>query len=299
MQTRTLKIITPENIPLELELAGLGLRFGALFIDLLVLGTFFIVLWFFGAILIGILQTVGQSDVAIAALVIASFVCLFGYFILFEALWNGQTPGKRYLGLRVIQDTGFPVTFFQVANRNLVRIADLLPGFFGVGAIAVFCHQQHKRLGDVVAGTVVIKERSASVLSHGPLGPPRTQAAYLANARLATNVTDPRTVLTEPELNLMRRFALRRWEMDPQDAEQFAYRLLGPMVGKLNLRFVPGQPPRYADIISVIIRIVDGIEENEWLAIRRDPPKASTAAAPPPVAPAVRVAAVPPVRGGS
>lgn len=299
MQTRTLKIITPENIPLELELAGLGLRFGALFIDLFILGTFFIVLWFFGLILYGVLQTVGQGDFAMAALIVASFICLFGYFILFEALWNGQTPGKRFLGLRVIQDTGFPVTFFQVANRNLVRLADLLPGFFGVGAISVFCHLQHKRLGDIVAGTVVIKERSATVLRNGPLGPPRTQQAYLANARLATNVTDPRTVLTEPELNLMRRFALRRWEMDPQDAEQFAYCLLGPMVGKLNLRFVPGQPPRYADIISVIIRIVDGIEESEWRAIRREAPKVATAAPAPPVAPAAPLSGPPPVRGGS
>ena len=270
MASRTLRIITPENIPLELELAGLGLRFGALLIDLVILTTFLILLWTLGVFLIALMQAVGQGDFATGLLVFTSFLCLFGYFILFEALWNGQTPGKRFLGLRVIQDSGFPVTFFSVANRNLIRIADFLPGFFGVGAVSVFCNPQYKRLGDLVAGTVVIKERSAAVLSNGPLGPPRREQDYLANARLASNVTDPRTVLSEVELELMRRFSLRRWEMEYVDAERFAARLLAPMVAKLNLRFVPGQPPRYADIISVIVRIVDGIEEAEWRAIRRD-----------------------------
>lgn len=270
MALRKLRIITPENIPLELELAGLGLRFGALLIDLVVLSTFLILLWTLGAVLIALMQAVGQADFAVGLLIFTSFLCLFGYFILFEALWNGQTPGKRFMGLRVIQDSGFPVTFFSVANRNLIRIADFLPGFFGIGALSVFCSSQYKRLGDIVAGTVVIKERSASLLSQGPLGPPRREQDYLASARLASNVTDPRTVLSEAELDLMRRFALRRWQMEYADAEHFAARLLTPMIAKLNLRFVPGQPPRYADIISVIVRMVDGIEEAEWRAIRKD-----------------------------
>ena len=271
MSSRTLRIITPENIPLELELAGLGIRFGALLLDLILLSTFFIFLWMGGAVLIVFMKSVGQEDFATGLLIFTSFLCLFGYFILFEALWNGQTPGKRFFGLRVIQDTGFPVTFFSVANRNLIRIADFLPGFFGVGALSVFCNRQYKRLGDIVAGTVVIKERSAALLSQGPLGPPRHNQDYLTSTHLASNVIDPRTVLSEVELDLMRRFALRRWEMESVDAERFAARLLGPMTAKLNLRFVPGQPPRYADIVSVIVRIVDGIEDAEWRALHTEP----------------------------
>ena len=78
---------------------------------------------------------------------------------LFETIWNGQTPGKRAFGLRVVRDGGYPITFYASAIRNLIRIADFLPFGFAAGALTIFLQSEYKRLGDLVAGTIVIKER--------------------------------------------------------------------------------------------------------------------------------------------
>lgn len=98
----------------------------------------------------------GYAD---AAFGLAVFSVLSGYWILFEFFGRGVTPGKRVLGLRVIGDRGLPLTLGQVVLRNLVRFVDLLPGPGTVAALTMVAHPQHKRLGDLVAGTLVIRER--------------------------------------------------------------------------------------------------------------------------------------------
>lgn len=255
---RELKVLTPENVPLHLELAGLGTRFAALFIDLAILVSGLVVIAVAGIAMITTLSTVGMEDAATAVVVLTVFVVFFGYFIFFETFWNGQTPGKRMLGLRVVGDGGFPITVFSAATRNLIRIVDFLPGFFGVGAIAVFVNAEHKRLGDLAAGTVVIRERSSEQLKYGPEGQPSPGALRLDSLTLLPEVRDPAEVLTGPELALMRRFTLQRWRMRPDDAERFAYRLIAPMAGRLNIPFPPGAPPPcYADLVTVLVREAD------------------------------------------
>jgi uncharacterized RDD family membrane protein YckC len=260
---RTATIITPENIPLELELAGLGTRFGALMIDLLC----FCVLLLAYLIAASSLGLLLGGEVAKVLTYLGMFVIVFGYFIFFEVFWNGQTPGKRALGLRVIRDGGYPITLYASATRNLIRFADFLPiGIpFLPGATSVFFHAQYKRLGDMVAGTLVVKEPQPTQFY--------AQRQYLqaqeqfAKGSLGEQANNPLDVLTPTEQEIFRRFAQRRWEMNPNDAERLAYRLIAPRVMRLQLQFQPGVPPRYADLLCTIVALTDKTAKERGLDI--------------------------------
>ncbi len=156
-----LQIDTPEQIALELPLAGIGSRFLALVIDTLIQ----FIIYFVGIIVIA-LATLGSfainwvpASIAPAFFVILVFCVYWGYFALFEIFWKGQTPGKRYAGIRVMKESGRPINAFEAITRNLMRAVDSLPGFYGVGLLTMFLNKQSRRLGDFVAGTIVVHEK--------------------------------------------------------------------------------------------------------------------------------------------
>src|SRR5277367_1415113 len=101
-----------------------------------------------------------------AFIVLAYFVVYFGYFAIFEVLWNGQTPGKKKEGLRVIKDSGRPISPAEAIGRNLMRIVDQLPFLYALGICSVLLSRQNKRLGDFVAGTIVVHEKSLRSEEH-------------------------------------------------------------------------------------------------------------------------------------
>src|SRR5205809_1028494 len=97
-----------------------------------------------------------------AVLIIVVFLIINGYFAIFEWLWSGQTPGKRWLKLRVIREDGRPISFFEAMIRNLIRVIDfMVPPFYSVGLVSVFSTARDQRVGDLVAGTVVVRERES------------------------------------------------------------------------------------------------------------------------------------------
>ena len=156
---RRLAIETPEHLVLELELAGVGSRIAAAACDAVLLGVLYVGL---GLALVALAtgrETPGPWSTLVAVLaLLALFLLFWGYFLLFEALNHGRTPGKQLMGIRVVMDTGHPITFAAAAVRNLIRVVDALP--FGlVGLAFVLFHPQNKRLGDIVAGTVVAHDR--------------------------------------------------------------------------------------------------------------------------------------------
>src|SRR5438876_472067 len=156
---RRLAIETPEHLVLELELAGVGSRIAAAACDAVLLGVLYVAL---GLVLVALAtgrESPGPWSTLVAVLaLLALFLLFWGYFLLFEALNHGRTPGKRLMGIRVVMDTGHPITFAAAAVRNLIRVVDALP--FGlVGLAFVLFHPQNKRLGDIVAGTVVARDR--------------------------------------------------------------------------------------------------------------------------------------------
>ncbi len=147
-------IETPEGVRFSLPLAGPISRFLAWLIDALVIGTAI-------GILSELLHLVGvfSKDLMTGVTVVGSFVVATGYGMVFEWIWLGQTPGKRALGLKVIDTGGLKLQFSQVAIRNLIRILDALPLLYLVGGATVLLSRQSQRLGDMVANTTVIKQR--------------------------------------------------------------------------------------------------------------------------------------------
>lgn len=161
-------VITPESVGFSLEVAGLGSRFLALLLDSLFKGVVVAILLFatiFSAPLLG--EGVLSGVIMAVGFVLAGLVAIL-YHIVLEVAWSGRTPGKRLLGLRVVKDSGVPIGFWDALIRNLLRMVDYLPSFYLVGVVAIFASPLHKRVGDLAAGTVVIKERSLKAAAAPP-----------------------------------------------------------------------------------------------------------------------------------
>jgi uncharacterized RDD family membrane protein YckC len=148
------EVMTAERVPLRYRVAGLGSRFLAWLVD----AAFCVLLTFAGLLLTFVLE-MGRPGIGLAVLQVWVFVLFWGYFLLSEWLWSGQTPGKRLLGIRVIGRSGAAVSFVQAAVRNLLRFVDALPSLLGPGAVGFLTaagNREQRRLGDLAADTLVV-----------------------------------------------------------------------------------------------------------------------------------------------
>lgn len=173
-------IDTPENVTFGYEIAGIGSRLLGGLLDSVILG---LALFLVNIVLVALLEWTdaeamaasvlgGEAEMTwVGGLILAlyallNFVLIWGYYVVFELTWNGQTPGKRWANLRVVRANGNPAGFLDVVIRNLVRIVDFLPTGYGLGLTVMFLNQQARRLGDYAAGTIVIKERKGLSLDN-------------------------------------------------------------------------------------------------------------------------------------
>ena len=213
---------TPESVEVSFELAGPGSRFCGLVIDTLLMWLAIFVLSIVascaGAPLFAAMEG-GDGDPAgawaLAVILLVAMLVVFGYYALFELLLNGQTPGKRYLQIRVIRDDGTPATAIDIVIRNLVRIVDALPGVYVVGGLSAVLHPQHKRLGDIVAGTIVVKESEPDFRAAAD----RKRAPQPAEAPVTYGA------LSAEERRLVRGFLQRRVELLPEARARLALEL--------------------------------------------------------------------------
>ena len=150
-----LVIATPERVSFDYQVAGLGTRALAQLLDLLIVAGIMIAVLFF-AFAVG--SVTGSDTAANLIIIVGLFIVVFGYFWISEALWSGQTVGKKVFRLRAVGDRGEPLTFLQAGIRNVVRIVDFLPYGYGVGMVVLFVNGKGKRLGDLAAGTIVVKD---------------------------------------------------------------------------------------------------------------------------------------------
>ena len=155
-QSDELVIATPERVAFQYEIAGIGSRFLAQFVDMLVVFAIGFVISI-GALALGLIFQSVQVGVLFG--LILGFILVAGYFLISEATLAGQTLGKRLMRLRVVGDQGQPMTLGQAATRNLIRIVDFLPFAYGIGIITLFINGRGKRLGDFAAGTLVVRDR--------------------------------------------------------------------------------------------------------------------------------------------
>jgi uncharacterized RDD family membrane protein YckC len=183
---------TPEGIMIELRPAGVAARFSAFLID-----------WLLRlAVIYGVsIVAIAMGGLGTALMLIVMFLLEWLYPVLFELSRWGATPGKRMLGLRVVMDSGLPITPAASFTRNLLRVADFLPMFFGFGLASMLLRKDFKRLGDIAAATLVVYQSTASakpaVHDHEPLAPaislsPQDQAAVIALAARAPRLTPER-----------------------------------------------------------------------------------------------------------
>jgi uncharacterized RDD family membrane protein YckC len=193
-------IATPEGVELELVLAGLGSRFMAALLDVVIqLGAIFA--------LAVVFAPVGDSGYVVAAYLVAAFLILFAYDIVLETWNRGRTVGKLAAGLRVVRTGGEPVGFLTASVRNFLRLADFLPAFYVVGVITILVTSRNQRLGDLAAGTFVVRERRVATAPAGTYLPPApTDAPYLEWDVSGVGAEDLATV---------RRFLDRRVSLQP------------------------------------------------------------------------------------
>lgn len=226
-----LSIDTPELISLEFRVAGIGSRFLALALDSIVQLAVYAVIAVIVVLATTAIGSVSQSGALwpLAIFVLLIFCLHYGYFAAFEALWNGQTPGKRLVRLRVIRDSGRPITVYDALARNLLRVVDSLPAFYCVGVITALISPRSKRVGDYVAGTVVVHEPDPVAAPTGwEAAPPVDEVSV-----------DDLAPLSAAELDLVEAFLVRRWELGAEHRERIARgiaRRLGMGEERIELR---------------------------------------------------------------
>jgi uncharacterized RDD family membrane protein YckC len=232
-------IETPERVPLHFALASIGNRFIACAIDhaiqLLAIGLIAIA----SAVLASfsfIEQAVsGAPKWVIAVMILLLFLIFAGYFAFFEWIWNGQTPGKRWLKLRVIREDGRPITFWEAAVRNLLRSLDMMPlPFYSVGLISVFSTNRDQRVGDMVAGTVVVREREAEAPAFSQVFATPVSDPALRRSFKPVDFQAGLNSLTEAEIQVVETFLRRRWDLSDVPRQWMAWRVSLPILYKLR-----------------------------------------------------------------
>jgi uncharacterized RDD family membrane protein YckC len=155
---------TPEHIDVAYDVAGIGSRFLAALIDHLIIGLL-LSLGCTGVALAANAADLGfDENIVIGLFFIGIYLSLCTYYIFFETVWNGQTPGKRMIGLRMVRVGGRPIGFLGSATRNIIRLADFLPALYGLGVLVMFIDKRSRRLGDLAAGCVAVRDRQAITL---------------------------------------------------------------------------------------------------------------------------------------
>ncbi|MEJ2717201.1 MAG: RDD family protein, partial [Deltaproteobacteria bacterium] len=225
-KVQTVAIETPDHFELHFQLAGIGSRFLAYLLDKLIqFGVFFGLLF---VILLAALVagkagalTVWLGEVAhtlvgwaVAGAILVYGVIAIGYFIVFEYLWSGSTPGKRSQGIRVIRKDGRPITFLDSAIRNVLRFVDIFADVYPIGLVVMFIDSRNRRLGDLTAGTLVIMDhelRQPSVEEPGE--DPRVWETQIRQAMHE---------MTPEDYHLLTTYLSRREALEPKYREELA-----------------------------------------------------------------------------
>ncbi len=254
-----LSIDTPELVPIQVPLAGIGSRFAALLLDSLI--------WLIAVLALSLLSWLlrpalgafsrRSAQWAAAFYVFAIFLLNWGYFTLFEAFWNGRTPGKRIAGIRVIQSSGRAIGLFESMARNLIRYVDQIPFCYAVGALAVFASRQHQRLGDLAAGTLVVRDEPGQIplwadLANRSLNAPQIPVSAPGSTRSLPLSFPPAALarLTTADLAVLEGFFARRIDLPMATRKELASRIAVAIQQKCGFTPPPGFKPE--ELLEVV-----------------------------------------------
>lgn len=268
-----LSIETPEQVDLRFPIAGIGSRFLAILTDSIIQVVVLVLLILGFALIVSAAPRMASADAVsgtaakwiVAGVVLFYFLLYWGYYSLFEAFWNGQTPGKRLLKIRVIKDSGRQITLFEALARNLLRVIDMLPSFYLVGVIAMLCNREQKRLGDLVAGTIVVHERSDEqpLMTHNSrtftasLYPQPVEARHEPAGALVP--ADGVARLDGGDLNVIDTFFSRALDLDLDKRAEIASRIADRISAKMQVPLPEGiAPERVLESIAHAMRTQSG-----------------------------------------
>lgn len=238
-----LTIDTPEQVHLEFVLAGIGSRFMAAFLDTLIHAALYFVIFLIGLGFAFSGRVFSDSPKWVVAIVtFVFFIINWGYYALFETFWKGQTPGKRWAGIRVIKDSGRPINVFEAISRNLVRFVDWLPSLYGVGVVTMLLNSKHRRLGDFVAGTLVVHESSGHESSLFFNTPDRTEFIFPQAAQLSLQ-----------EAELIETFLARRLDIPPEVRRQNGERIAAMVSTRLGIAS-DSRPADNENFLELLVR---------------------------------------------
>ncbi|NSW57882.1 MAG: RDD family protein [Armatimonadetes bacterium] len=262
MQSDQVTLETPERVELEFELAGIGSRFLAAVIDsllqFLILVALALALGASRWVFTGNLDSIGLSALLVF---MSSMLVVVIYYVAFEMAWAGQSPGKRLAGLVVVTDQGGPLSFTQSLVRNILRLVDILPILYMTGFFSILVTRQCKRLGDMAAGTLVIKVRTFEPAGDESADEPAPDAPrYSHPVGLVARAMPGVASLSPRERETVVRFTQRRFELDEASRRDVAERIAEGLRQKfpaLSIQEVPDA--------EVFIQIV----YDAWMASQR------------------------------
>ena len=241
MITDQLSIDTPENVIFNFEIAGIGTRFLALLIDSIIQGLVVLVFVLAGTFARGAIEGVlaGLPNWFVAVLAVGIFLVYSLYFIIFELVLSGQTPGKRVVGLRVILENGYPLGIAAILIRNLVRLIDFFPFAYSLGFIVMLFNARSKRLGDLAAGTLVVKERKMNTANDLGTALRKLEVMPVEAALSPTDdmtgdnaITQLARKLSEQEVQMIESLLQRRHEL--VNASSLAQKVADAIAGRLQ-----------------------------------------------------------------
>lgn len=224
---------TPEQIDINFQQAGIGSRFYAALIDTVLLTLISLVGYYVNRQFISELgDIVGNWLGALGGIVV--FALFWGYYIAFEVTTNGQTFGKLALGLRVIKDGGYPIGFADSAIRNLVRIVDFLPFFYGVGLLCMLLNRNWRRLGDLAAGTLVIKTARTELKLTGKGSQADNASINIPSRALIYTAWIQPALVTDTEMRVIREYLTRRATLPEYRRAELVRTIASPIVEKMG-----------------------------------------------------------------
>jgi uncharacterized RDD family membrane protein YckC len=237
MASAEYSVLTPERVSLKYDIAGIGSRGAAAVVDTAlqfaamgVIGVALTSSYVTTAAFLPFLGGEGAGTLLVGLFVFGVLLVTGGYFMLFEIVWSGQTPGKRLVGLRVIRESGYPMRPVDGVIRNLVRIVDWLPGMYGIGVLTMLLNKRAKRLGDFASGTIVVREGSRG--TDVGLTSPSADGLVSADGELPAQRS---YTLSNADATLVRDFLLRRASMDKDARAAFAQRLAAALAHRYSL----------------------------------------------------------------
>lgn len=253
-----LNIDTPENVAFGYEIVGIGSRFMAALVDTLIIVIIYALVWLAMFFIIGNLFGTESmaSNFAFGLFSLLGFIFIWGYYIFFEIYWNGRSPGKQLLGLRVVQQDGAPITITESVIRNLVRLVDFLPFAYGIGVVTMFIDGKSRRLGDLAASTLVVRDQEEVTLDS--LAQAASQSARQTNYE-PVNAIDfmvvewPLERLTENDIQLAEEFLRRQQSMD--SSTDLAGQILKRLLKRMDIQHPTRSYQQNVQTINAIVNL--------------------------------------------